>query len=309
MLEDYTFGIEIEFSSPVSLREMAQLIQSATGQEIRDTGYTHATVPYWKIVPDASLNASHGHRTTGELVSPVMRGANGLEKVRAVIQALSDAGAAVNRSCGFHVHIGREDRTWQLDHVKNFIKFYAKHEHLIDAIMPTSRKASNNSFCRSTLAASGFAGQYVANEASEALRIEAINRLIDRLDAAPDINRMASAVQQGRYCKLNLTPFVDRGTIEVRHHSGTVNADKVVNWVRFLLAMMDAAQGITRFHRAKPTSRTIGEQFAEFARKFLTEDLREYYYRRYYQLIDDSDTVSGSRRTRRTAGGATATAE
>lgn len=43
----------------------------------------------------------------------------------------------------------------------------------------------------------------------------------------------------GRYFKINLQAYLRHGTIEFRQHSGSANATKVCNWVRFLQAFID----------------------------------------------------------------------
>jgi hypothetical protein len=41
-----------------------------------------------------------------------------------------------------------------------------------------------------------------------------------------------------RYFKLNLQSFFRTGTVEFRNHAGTVNADKVINYIRLTGAMV-----------------------------------------------------------------------
>lgn len=46
-------------------------------------------------------------------------------------------------------------------------------------------------------------------------------------------------IMGSRYFKVNLMSFQRHGTIEFRQHSGTVNATKIANWVRFLGQFID----------------------------------------------------------------------
>lgn len=55
---------------------------------------------------------------------------------------------------------------------------------------------------------------------------------------ATTINEMAN-IMGSRYFKVNLMSFQRHGTIEFRQHSGTVNATKIANWVRFLGQFID----------------------------------------------------------------------
>jgi hypothetical protein len=46
---------------------------------------------------------------------------------------------------------------------------------------------------------------------------------------------------QSRYTGFNLHSLYYRGTIELRHHSGTINAQKIINWINLNLAILDYA--------------------------------------------------------------------
>ena len=99
---DRKFGVELEIvgiSKELAIRALA-----AVDIEAHDAGYTHMTTRDWKIVSDASVHRGF------ELVSPVLEGEEGLETLRTAAQALADAGATANRSCGLHVHIDAHGR-------------------------------------------------------------------------------------------------------------------------------------------------------------------------------------------------------
>lgn len=81
--------------------------------------------------------------------------------------------------------------------------------------MPPSRRGTANFYCN-TLAGISFG----------------------RLMRATTINEMAN-IMGSRYFKVNLMSFQRHGTIEFRQHSGTVNATKIANWVRFLGQFID----------------------------------------------------------------------
>ena len=46
-----------------------------------------------------------------------------------------------------------------------------------------------------------------------------------------------------RYFWVNLHSYFHRGSIEVRNHSGTVDADKIINWIKILLTIKEYAAG------------------------------------------------------------------
>lgn len=202
---DRKFGIELEI---VDINQQTALrALRAVGINVQAEAYNHTTRGHWKFVSDASV------RNGFEVVSPVLRGEAGIEEAMTVAEALSDAGATVNRSCGFHVHFDAADLS--VADVKAIVHRYADHEAEIDAFMPPSRRGDTNTYCQS------------------------VTRFLNRrFDEARTIDELA-AVQPGRYFKVNLQSYRRHGTLEFRQHSGTVNANKVANWVRFLGEFID----------------------------------------------------------------------
>lgn len=201
------FGIELEIIGIT--RASALQVLRAIGIEVVDENYNHTARSHWKLVSDSSVRGGF------EVVSPVLQGEAGIDEAMAVTTALDDAGARVNRSCGFHVHFDASDLT--AGHIRTIVRRYAAHEAEIDATMPPSRRGSANTFCNT------------------------LGGIVERVTAPNTIRDMAMA-QPGRYYKVNLQSFMRHGTIEFRQHSGTVNANKVGNWVRFLGEFIDACR-------------------------------------------------------------------
>lgn len=203
-----SFGIELEIAGITTEHALAAL--RAIGIAVQHEGYNHTTRAHWKLVSDASVRGGF------EVVSPVLHGEEGITEAMAVAEALSDAGASVNRTCGFHVHFDASDLS--VDDVKTILRRYADHESEIDAIMPPSRRGATNYYCRTL-----------------------VHLPFNRIMQADSISSMA-AIMGSRYYKVNLEAFLRHGTIEFRQHSGTVNATKIANWVRFLDQFIDACK-------------------------------------------------------------------
>lgn len=185
---------------------------TAAGIECFDAGYSHQTHSQWKVVRDGSLTNGGGL----EVVSPVLRGADGFDQVRKVCAALATVGARVDRTCGLHVHVGVRDFV-SLDFMKRLAVDYAHFESVIDMVMPASRRGSSNTYCRPM---APFIAQINAARSMDALQ----------------------ATLTTRYTKLNLTSFWRHGTVEFRQHSGTVEAEKMINWTKLCLRMVEAAR-------------------------------------------------------------------
>ena len=192
-----TFGIEIELvhGNKYAMRDALQ----RAGIDCEVEGYNHTTRPHWKIVTDSSIRGG-GY----EVVSPILKGEEGLDEVRRVCEVLNEQGATVNRSCGLHVHHGAEDL--KARHLQNLLNLYRRSEGVIDSMMPVSRRENNNTYCRSL--------QHL-NEGEH---------------------------PGGRYYKLNLESLHVHGTVEFRQHSGTTEAEKIINWVNITQMMVERSK-------------------------------------------------------------------
>jgi hypothetical protein len=199
---DRKFGVEIEFvglAADAAIRAISGVGANISGQ----VTYSHAdSTTTWKIVPDGSLSGMN----SGELVSPILSGLAGLQEVQRVVNALSEAGATVNRSCGLHVHCDAADLSGN-DRLA-IARRYAKFETLIDGFMPASRRGSNNHFCSSIL---------------------------------PYANTHSTSGFP-RHLKVNLTAYDRHRSVEFRHHAGTVNANKICNWIRFCVNFVERSK-------------------------------------------------------------------
>lgn len=235
-----SFGIEMEI---VGINQNTALAAvRAINVSIQQEGYNHTTRSHWKIVSDASVHGGF------EVVSPVLRGEAGIAEAQAVAEALADAGATVNRTCGLHVHFDASDLG--VEDIRTIVKRYAAHEAEIDAFMPVSRRGDANRFC------------------------QGLARVLNRsFMAARSIRDLATA-QGSRYFKVNLQSHQRHGTIEFRQHSGTVNARKIANWIRFLAAFIDQSKAVA----AQPTTMPVAEhpvslsgKAGRLARRFAAE--------------------------------------
>jgi hypothetical protein len=98
-IQSLTFGVEIEIRATLDREQIARALQAANINAAAES-YNHSTRPYWKVITDSSCGY--------EIVSPVLRGEQGLGELAKVCQILTDLGCQVNRSCGLHVHIGAD---------------------------------------------------------------------------------------------------------------------------------------------------------------------------------------------------------
>jgi len=98
---DLTFGVEIETIAPDS---------AVRNDGLRIGPYKRGIqVPYlpqgWTAEQDGSIDNGHGGHKC-EIVSPILKGIEGLAQVAEVLRTLEAKGHRVNASCGVHVHVG-----------------------------------------------------------------------------------------------------------------------------------------------------------------------------------------------------------
>lgn len=221
---DTTFGVEIEFKSTMSDRAIATFLNNG-GLDTRAAGYTHSVTSYWKVVRDGSVYGGW------ELVSPILRGEAGLEALAQACRLLQEAGCTVDRACGVHVHLGVSGEDFGT--IQRFAKNYTKFEDSFDCLVPPSRRYNNNGMIRSL---SG-----LREGITESEKVSRINHVLTALDSCRTVGEMVR-VFGTRYRKLNLESYTRQGTIEVRQHSGSLDADKLVNWVRLLGALLASSR-------------------------------------------------------------------
>lgn len=221
-----TFGVEIECLVPGHSRRMVADALTAAGVAAYDAGYTHQVSGQWKIVSDGSVTGDGAM----EVVSPVLSGEAGFTAVTRVCAVLGRLGARVNSSCGLHVHVGARDLS--INAMRRLVFIYGESELVIDSLLPVSRRANNNHYCRS---------------------IRNVN--LSTVAMARDAAAIAIA-HGGRYCKLNFVAFSRHSTVEFRQHSGTVDAVKINNWVKFCMRMVATAQREQDQAIATPATRT-----------------------------------------------------
>lgn len=240
---EMTFGIEIECSLP---REVA----------IAPGGYhSGRQVPElpqgWTAESDSSIRPAAGHRGI-EIVSPILRGTDGLRQIERVCKQLNEWGAKVNSSTGLHIHIGcrRDDAKG----INNMLWTIANFE--------TAIYASTGSISRINSTYTGTIKN--ANAPTNPTTIQGMARAARGLTRYQTIN--LQNIFSGR-----------RPTIEIRAFAGTTNGAKVIAYTRLCLAMMERSETKRRiaWDAARPqatscVARKSGRGATELTRLFYT---------------------------------------
>jgi hypothetical protein len=243
-----TFGVEIETGIPYSTG--LNVGGYHNGRVVPNMPERGIVSGKWKASSDGSINVANMQGV--EFVSPVLRGADGLDNVAIAVERIHAMGAKVNRTCGVHVHVAFP--TNDLAAVRRLVHLVAHWESALYATTGTKSR-EQNSYCRSIKTPSMRAARYGS------------------------MGDVRTAVMSNRYHTLNLMPILtgSQPTVEFRVFSGSVNAKKIVAWTMLALAIVEAA---LNGHRAKAfdmpetsVERECGEGRGERLVKAMLNDL------------------------------------
>lgn len=221
------FGIEMEF---VGLGNDTRRLADRLNSSVRDNEFSnYYQIPFiarqgngtyanqtWALKTDGSvhqicLRSQSSQTSCGfcencvnfngcELVSPPMNyNQESFDKIHIVCESLNRLGAKVNRTCGLHVHIDTLWlRTFGQSRQSEFLNYmwdsYCNDEDIFDSLVNEDRRGDRNEYCHT---------------------------LKNRRNC-----------MEVRYHKLNVVAYAQHGTIEFRHHHGSVNADEITSWVK-----------------------------------------------------------------------------
>lgn len=216
-LQEFTFGVELEFTHARVARWAIVEALTREGIQIVDESYNHAVRNHWKITTDGSLGTNYS--ANSEIVSPVLRGDDGFAQVTTLCRVLKSLGCKVNKKCGLHVHIGIANES--VDFMRNLVRNYAAAQNQIDSFMAPSRRSYENTFCGPV--------RFNAELMNSARTIEEV------MIAAQQDHLVVNRRSVRRYRKMNLQSYLAYKTVEFRHHQGTIEGEKVLNWVRFCM--------------------------------------------------------------------------
>ena len=273
-----------------SRNDLALYIRDYAGVDCHSEGWNTNTREYWKVIYDGSVL---GDGEDCEVISPPIKGKQGLEDLKRVVDAMNEFGVVVNTSTGLHVH--HDAKNVPTDALAMLVQFYAFYEGVFDTFQPKSRRGQNAGFCRSV--------KYFFNSDTA---LEVFERINDRLKNTDSrCEKIGKTINKGikdsnfdslfryefrdqRYCKLNLHSYYKHGTIEFRHHSGTVDSEKICNWVELTQALikycLKKKSRITGKH--KPTFKKLMELTEVREEVFTYYDSRRKHFAEKYGKMD-----------------------
>ena len=218
------FGIELECFN-VDMSVVVTALRNVAGVNAYSSSYSGREYSVWQVKSDCSIQGNNGF----EVVSPILEGEAGIAEVQKVCDTLVSLGAQVNKSCGFHIH---HDATgWGIQKFRNLFKRFVKFENALDSVQPESRRGNANRYCASVI------------------------KTFAEIDQCNTVSGLSNLYGNSRYFKLNLQSFFRQNSVEFRNHAGTVEAAKVINYIRLTSAMVaDAGDKTAVKQFTKPTT-------------------------------------------------------
>ena len=220
---EFTFGVEIEcFTKDRSL-------PSGSYEYPEEIG--HGFPASWKVKTDSSISTKLLTHDEVEIVSPVLKGVDGIQQVKDVVKLLNEyADAKVNQTCGFHVHVGaRSVAGGMADNVagwvSNLINLIGQHELALYASTGSKYRATTCTYTKS-----------IKNDYPQAKRDELKKKKWDIL--------VREITGMDRFRTLNVNNmFRPQMTVEFRVFAGTVNLTKILGHIQMALGLCEKALG------------------------------------------------------------------
>jgi hypothetical protein len=228
MFTNRNFGVEIEYTG--LSRETLRQILNENGFYCHPKGRAENFTD-WSVVLDASVTGAredhNGNNNGGEVVSPVLSGQDGIDKIVTVARLIAKNGGRADVTCGLHVHVDAADLI--VSELKTVAKRYARFESEIDKFVTAARRGNNNSHCWS---------------------MDSVLLSVDRC------TQKSHFYDVSRYFKLNLNAYYKHGTVEFRQHQGTVNGKKIQNWVKFCVSFVEESLNVYKTISSTPVKKS-----------------------------------------------------
>jgi len=250
MTSDRTFGVEIECFAPDKKLSRMDVVRA-----LRNSGLDSKVAYYedrhshkynkqttWTVKDDGSIEPFFYSQEDFEIVSPILKGKDGIKSLKKAIDVINRLRCEVNESCGLHVHIGTKGMNAK--QMFNVFNRYCEYEDFFDQRFSDER--IDNVYCESI--ASGRSN--IVNLVNNPGYFEEYYRQLcdykSPLTSKKRLSNISSTlVDGGRFSKVNLTAYNKHRTIEFRHADGTVSKEKIVSWVKFLLSFVEQSVQMT----------------------------------------------------------------
>ena len=252
---DTRFGIEVEFTG-ITRRKAAEAVEKVLGGSVEHVGTVYDTYKVhaldgrdWKVMRDASLTCEKkvggevrcaSDLYSCELVTPVLKYSEDIEKLQEVIRAIRKAGGFTNSTCGIHIHLDGADHT--VRSIRNFLNIvYARQDLVYRAL---NFKIERMRYCGKI--ETGFMKRLQSRNPKTMKELEDV--WYEGYYESRERHYHSS-----RYHFINLHSFFHgHHTVELRGFNSTLHAGEVRSYIVFALALNDMALSQKNASTKKP---------------------------------------------------------
>lgn len=204
-----------------------RMIQILNENGFSTNSYLHVDFSKWTVDTDYTVTAADNIKNwyAVELKTPVLDCSGpALKQVETVVELLgSKFKLYTNESCGLHVHVGNEDRGFDLRTLQNFCSLVLAFRHQFDSLHSPDR---------------------LKNEYVKPIRMEfdpeaPLREKLSFIDNSNTVDDLVSLMHHPNYdgylaygfLKLRDNPGIPFRTIEFRQHQSTLDPERITNWV------------------------------------------------------------------------------
>lgn len=180
------------------------------------------------IVEDGSLDDNGV-----EFNTPKLSGVRGERMLEKFCTTLKENKFWTNSSCGLHIHLDGKDILSTKNAIQKMMIFFMIYEDVIMSFLPESRR--DNTYC---LPISEF---YHLREIKDCYTVEDFEKIWYRQEDKQERDQYKrDRHHQTRYAGINFHSLLAGGHLEIRYHSGTINFEKIINWIKLFVLIMDS---------------------------------------------------------------------
>src|SRR6476659_1403402 len=201
-MRDRRFGVELEFDS-------GGLDRSGVADVLRRE-FDRRGMRRWYFMDRLDYDGSDI-----ELRTPILRGPEGFETLKVVMNTLGNAGCDVSYEDGLHVHHDAPEFVNNIDNCIKLVKSWKANEHIIYQFVDPNRTSDPYEGTGGYWACPGWS-----------------NRAIKELEQ----NRQIPHWDRN---DLNLCSLNRHGSIEIRLHEGTLDYEVAESWIKFGQGFID----------------------------------------------------------------------
>ena len=216
----------------------------------------------WRIVSDTSI--SDEDLGAEYVMTRPLNGNRLLEKVEELTGFIDNTGGYVDKSCGLHVHINGLDM--ELEQMKNCLAIGKSMETWIYDMLPADRKYSR------------YSKPLPDFDVKELMNVSTYNEFVRFwYHNLSNTEISTGKYNESRYRGFNVHSRFINGTIEFRHHHGTLDFINIEQWINLCMAVVDTSFNLSKLSREILIDNPLKHNVSDFFYAIGLSSFEKYY--------------------------------